>query len=201
MKPTRSQLHLAEKHAEVVREASDAETLQAIQRGDLGALGVLFDRHAGAVRRFVLRASGSNAAEVDDVVQETFLVIPRVAGNYDGRASARPFLMGIAAQLLRRRNRRLGRVARLLRELASLPTKHVRTPEEAASEQESVAILNRALARVSEEKRMVFLLVEGEGLSGEEVAGALGIPVATVWTRLHYVRLALRESLHRRERS
>jgi RNA polymerase sigma-70 factor (ECF subfamily) len=52
-----------------------------------------------------------------------------------------------------------------------------------------------ALAKLTEEKRLVFLMVEREGLSGEEVARALEIPVNTVWTRLHHARNELRRAL------
>ena len=59
-------------------------------------------------------------------------------------------------------------------------------------------LLNAGLARLSEDKRLVLLLIELEGLSGDDVASTLGIPVATVWTRLHYARVELREHLKRR---
>lgn len=52
-----------------------------------------------------------------------------------------------------------------------------------------------ALARLPEEKRLVVLLIEGEGLSGDEVARILDIPAGTVWTRLHYAREELRRAL------
>jgi RNA polymerase sigma-70 factor (ECF subfamily) len=55
----------------------------------------------------------------------------------------------------------------------------------------------RALSRLSAKKREVFVLVALEGMSGAEVANALHIPVATVWTRLHHARLELRAALAR----
>ena len=75
------------------------------------------------------------------------------------------------------------------------PTESLRTPEDDASTTEEVAAFERALAHLSEDKRVVFLLSEAEGLSGEDIASALGIPIATVWTRLHYARAALRAEL------
>jgi RNA polymerase sigma-70 factor (ECF subfamily) len=179
---------------------TDADLLRGIATGDLGALGALFDRHHVDVRRF-LRRAGGGSTELDDIVQETFLLVPRIAESYDGRPSARPWLLGIATQLLRRRGRHLARFARMLSEAAHLTIGRVRTPEESASDQEQIAALDRALARLSQDKRIVFLLVEGEGLSGEEVAKALDVPVATVWTRLHYVRTDLRRALQRGKKS
>ena len=57
---------------------SDAALFEAIARGDLGPLGALFDRHHEGVRQFLLRAA-PNAADVDDIVQETFLTAARAA--------------------------------------------------------------------------------------------------------------------------
>ena len=71
----------------------------------------------------------------------------------------------------------------------------MRTPEDAASTTEEMRRFDDALGRLTEEKRLVFLLVEREGLSGEDVARALDIPVNTVWTRLHHARNGLRKAL------
>jgi RNA polymerase sigma-70 factor (ECF subfamily) len=172
-------------------DESDATLVRRVAEGDLSPLGVLFDRHHEAVRQFIARAS-TIAADADDLTQETFLVLAKIAGRYDGRASARPFLLGIAAQLVRRRRRTLQRWAHALAGIAHTfrdPPQH--TPEKAASTSEELRLFDAALRNLTEEKRIVFLLVEREGLSGSEVATALGIPVNTVWTRLHHARREL----------
>jgi RNA polymerase sigma factor (sigma-70 family) len=69
------------------------------------------------------------------------------------------------------------------------------TPERTASVTEDMRRFDAALARLPEEKRLVVLLVEAEGLSGDEVARILEIPPGTVWTRLHYAREELRKAL------
>ncbi len=145
------------------------------------------------------RATGGSA-DADDIAHEAFLTLAKIADRYDGRASARPFLLGIAAQLVRRRKRGLGRWAQALSSFAeTISESRVRTPEDAASTTEEMRRFDDALARLTEEKRLVFLLVEREGLSGEEVARALDIPVNTVWTRLHHARNDLRKTLARGE--
>jgi len=58
----------------------------------------------------------------------------------------------------------------------------------------------RALSKLSEKKRVVLLLADLEEVSCEEIAGALGIPVGTVWTRLHYARRELQQRLAAEER-
>jgi RNA polymerase sigma-70 factor (ECF subfamily) len=175
-------------------EESDADLVRRVAEGDLSPLGVLYDRHHEGIRHFVARAT--SAADADDITHETFLTLAKIAGRYDGRASARPFLLGIAAQLVRRRKRGLMRWAHALGAFAQTLTEgRARTPEDAASTGEEMRRFDEALAKLTEEKRLVFLLVEREGLSGEEVARALEIPVNTVWTRLHHARNDLRKAL------
>jgi RNA polymerase sigma factor (sigma-70 family) len=183
------------------REAgtSDADLMRRMAGGELSPLGVLYDRHHEGVRQFVARAA-SSSADADDITQEAFLTLAKIAARYDGRVSARPFLLGIAAQLVRRRKRGLRRWAHALALLADTfrDASHAdgaRTPEDAASTTEEMRRFDEALGRLTEEKRLVFLLVEREGLSGEDVAQALEIPVNTVWTRLHHARNDLRKAL------
>jgi RNA polymerase sigma factor (sigma-70 family) len=68
------------------------------------------------------------------------------------------------------------------------------TPESSAAGTEEMRRFEAALGSLSDDKRLVFLLVEREGLSGEEVAASLEIPVNTVWTRLHHARAELRRA-------
>jgi len=179
-------------------ETNDAELIARIAAGNLAALGAVYDRYHAPVRAFVIRAA-AGSPDVDDIVQEAFLTLLKAAKTYDGRASARPFLIGIAAQLVRRRRRAFTRWARTLSLLA---TSVVRTedhdPERVTDVTEDLEHMQRALGRLSEDKRVVLLMIDGEGLSGLEVAEALGIPVATVRTRLHYARAEVRQRLAKR---
>jgi RNA polymerase sigma-70 factor (ECF subfamily) len=172
----------------------DDRLMARVGEGDLSALGVLYDRHHQGVRAFVLRATGG-AADADDVTQEAFLTLSRIADRYDGRSSARPLLLGIAARLIHRRKRGLARWARALAGVASLVAPAAPTPEDAASASEEMRRFDAALATLSEDKRITLLLVEREGLTGPEVARILDVPVNTVWTRLHYARAELRRAL------
>src|SRR5262249_7467513 len=128
----------------------------------------------------------------------TFLTVVRASPAYDARPCSRPFLIGIAAQLVRRRRRSLRRWGDTLIALASRVTRIVeRTPEDAATSAEEHQRVERALARLTEDKRLQFLLVEREGLAGEDVAQTLGIPIGTVWTRLHHARTELQRGMKR----
>jgi RNA polymerase sigma-70 factor (ECF subfamily) len=178
------------------REATvtDAELMARLANGDRGALGALYDRHQARIRRFIARAT-CDAEDVDDLVQATFLATARTASRYDGRPSCHPWLVGIAARLLRRRGRALARFVRVLASFTGggaaavdpRPVLQARTDVE------------RALRLISEPKRTAFLMAEVEGLSCPEIATALQVPLGTVWTRLHAARRELRRALQEGE--
>ncbi len=174
---------------------TDAALLSSIGQGDLGALGVLYDRHARAVWRVVHRVT-SGAADVDDVVHAAFLKVPDVAATFDGRPSARSWLIGIAVRLALRQRRGLGRFARMLGRFAHVASDAYRVdPEAHAAGRAGIAALDAALADLAPAKRAVFVLVEIEGLSHEDVARELDIPLPTVRTRLFHAKRELREAL------
>jgi RNA polymerase sigma factor (sigma-70 family) len=93
--------------------------MRELAGGEIGALGELYDRYHERVRRFVARAT-SDAYDVDDLVHATFLAAAKSAGRYDGRPSCRPWLIGIAAQLLRRRRQSFGRFLTVLSSLRAI---------------------------------------------------------------------------------
>ncbi len=172
------------------RRAPDSELIARIAAGDIGALGELYDRHRDAVHHFVARATG-DGHDVDDLVHAVFLTVAKSAAKYDGRPVCRPWLLGIAVRLLKRRRHSMKRWVALLSSLGNLRpgTSDPRHALDARSE------IDRALAEISEAKRVALLLAEVEGLSCNEIAELLGIPVGTVWTRLHAARRELRALL------
>ncbi len=178
-------------------DTPDAELLAGVAGGHLGALGELYDRYARDVWRAVRRTLPSGA-DVEDVVHATFLNLPRIAASYDGRASCRNWLCGIGVRLAMRHRRGAGRLQRMLGSFAQTVTgQGARDPEQRASHRQELAVLDRALARLSEKKRAVFVLVELEGLSAAEAAEALEIPAVTARTRLFHARRELQEALQR----
>jgi RNA polymerase sigma-70 factor (ECF subfamily) len=170
---------------------SDAGLIQRVAHGERSALGELYDRYREPVRRFLAQATG-DAEDVDDLVQTTFLEAAKTASLYDGRPCCRPWLIGIAAQLLRRRRRSSTRRFALL---ATLSGALRRTAIPSAPALDARRDLERALLRLSEAKRVTFLMAEVERQSCAEIAAALGVPIGTVWTRLHAARAELRRML------
>ncbi|HEX3344124.1 MAG TPA: RNA polymerase sigma factor [Polyangiaceae bacterium] len=180
-------------------DTSDAELLASVAGGHLGALGELYDRYARDVWRAVRRTLPSGA-DVDDVVHATFLNLPRIAPSFDGRASCRNWLCGIGVRLAVRHLRGAGRLRRMLGSFAhTLTGPRTSDPEQRASHNQALVALDRALARLSEKKRAVFVLVELEGLSAAEAAAALEIPAVTARTRLFHARRELQAALGEEE--
>jgi RNA polymerase sigma-70 factor, ECF subfamily len=176
---------------------SDTVALKAVAAGDLSALGLIYDRHARDVWRVLSRVM-SDSSDVEDVLHATFLTLPDVAASFDGRPSCRNWICGIAVRLALRRARSVRRFTRMLARFAEIAWPHsVSDPESQAMHREELATFERALASLSEKKRAVFVLVELQGLSQEDVARVLEIPAATVRTRLFSARQILREAMGR----
>jgi RNA polymerase sigma-70 factor (ECF subfamily) len=170
--------------------------LQRVADGDLSALGVLYDRHHAQVLRFSQRVL-ADRSDAEDVAQETFLTASRVAHGFDGRASCRPWLYGIASRLMLHRGRGKARLSRFLAHFAAHHAESDGSPHELMLRTEQQRVLSAALAKLSQDKRIVLILAEVEGLTAEEIGRALGIPQGTVWTRLHHARRQLRKQLER----
>jgi RNA polymerase sigma factor (sigma-70 family) len=157
--------------------------------------GLLFDRHAPAIGRYIARRLGPDAA--DDLVAETFLVAFRRRGRYDlARGDARPWLFGIATRLIGRHRRGEVRffraIARTGVDPAADPVAEQVTDRVAA--QAARRELAAALARLSRDQRDVLWLA-ASGLGYQEAALALGVPAGTVSSRLVRARRKVREAL------
>lgn len=165
------------------------------RRGDRDALGELYDEHAQVLYRYALRVTG-NWAEAEDVASATFLEAWRSREKLhpDGD-SLRPWLLGIATNIMRRNAR-----ARRRREIAL-----ARVPERGSipdftddlvthlADAEQLHAAHTALARLRRRDREVFTLVVWAGLDYAAAAEALGVPVGTVRSRLSRARTRLRE--------
>lgn len=176
---------------------TDHALIAQIAQGELEPLGLLFERHEALVRRYLGRL-GASASDADDLVQATFLEVTRAAPRFDGSHSSRGWLLGIAGMMARRHRRSLRRAAaRIAAWAGSLRGEACVTegPAERVANDAALRALAAALERLPQKKREVFVLVTLEGLSGQEAAAALHIPLKTVWTRLHHARLALRAAL------
>jgi len=174
---------------------NDADLLCKIAEGELYALGILFDRYEHVVKRFIGRL-GVPRADVDDLVQLTFLDLPGAAARFDARWAFKGWLLGLAAVVVRRYRRSSRRRMARLAAWASEPWRRTHPgPDDDFERREAAKSALFALERLAHKKREVFIMLVFEGLSGADAARALAIPVATVWTRMFHARRDLRRFL------
>ncbi len=180
---------------------SDAEVIAA-SLVDPAAFAALFDRHAAALRRYLVRRIGPD--EAGEALGELFRIAFEKRSNFDiARPEARPWLYGIATNLVARHRRqearRLHAVARLQarRSVTGTGTPGFDAVAEPVVEAVDAEVRWRqvadAITDLPEVERDTLLLHAWEGLTYEDVADALGIPVGTVRSRLNRARGRLRE--------
>jgi RNA polymerase sigma-70 factor, ECF subfamily len=173
--------------------------------GDATAFASLVARHEGMVFNLAARLLG-NREEARDVSQEVFLQVHRQLRRFEGRSSLKTWIYRIVVNQCRNRQRFWRR--RRLDRSCSLddlgPRDQMRfisgnededDPFEKVRRREQEERLRRALGGVSYEHRAVLLLREVEGLSCDEIAGALSVPCGTVKSRLARARESLRRRL------
>ncbi|MEU5263167.1 RNA polymerase sigma factor [Amycolatopsis sp. NPDC021455] len=177
-------------------EAGDDADVIAASLRHPERFAAVFDRHAAHIHRYLARRLGGQLAE--DLTGETFLIAFGGRGRYDPAfPSARPWLYGIATNLVGQRRREEAREYRLRASLEP-PAEQVSHADRVAERVTAQAMHGRlagALAGLSCGDRDVLLLIAWEGLAYEEVATALGIPVGTVRSRLNRARRKVRAEL------
>lgn len=152
--------------------------------------------------RFVWRSLhrlGVRESDVPDVLQEVFVVVHRKLAEFEGNAKITSWLFGICIRVASEHRR--SPVTR--REVASddvllnVRDESARDPTEHIDAQQKRALLYRLVDELPEEQRAVFLLFELEGLSGDEIADLVAVPVGTVRSRLRLAREGFRRLLAR----
>jgi RNA polymerase sigma-70 factor (ECF subfamily) len=161
----------------------------------------LYDQWFEDVSRWV-RALGAREPDRDDLVQDVFLVVHRRLPDFDGQNVA-----GWLYQIARRKvrdHRRLMWVKHLfggssqLLEDGMLATR--RGPLDELETKEKQQLLEQLLGDLNEDQRAAFVLFEIEGNSGEEIAALQGVPINTVWARIHKARKKLQAQAERAEK-
>jgi RNA polymerase sigma-70 factor (ECF subfamily) len=175
----------------------DPEWLERLRRGHAGAFEQMVIAYQHRVFAVALRMLG-NRAEAEEIAQETFLRAHRALGEFRGEARLSTWLHTIVSRLCltrlaagERRMRREGEET-LLRLAAGDDN-----PGTGAERSELEGALHRAIAELSEERRIVVVLRDLQGLSYEAIATALGLELGTVRSRLHRARLDLKEKMER----
>jgi RNA polymerase sigma-70 factor (ECF subfamily) len=176
-----------------MQTTSDEVLIGRIAGGDRLAMQVLFARHHVRIYRFVLRMV-RNEATAEDLISEVFLDVWRQAEKFEGRSAASTWMLSIARFKALSVLRRRGEVE-LDEETAGAIEDQADDPEVTLAKKDKGAVLRQCLTRLSAEHREIIDLVYYHEKSVEEVAGIVGIPEATVKTRMFYARKKLSELL------
>jgi len=190
----------ASRYGLTVREGDAADAplfLERLRAGDAQAFEELVASHQHRVFGVALRMLGS-AAEAEEIAQEAFLRAHRSLPEFRGDAKLSTWLYAIVSRLCLNRLASGDRKAVRHGEEILLRVADPRGGPDAGAERgELEAALHRAIAELSEERRVVVILRDLEGLSYEDIAVALGIELGTVRSRLHRARLDLKDKLER----
>jgi RNA polymerase sigma-70 factor (ECF subfamily) len=147
-----------------------------------------------------LRSLGVRDSQLEDALQDVFIVVQRRLPEFDGRAAVRTWLYAIALRVARKYRERARR------EPASLEAAREADPELSAlhdasgdheQESERLVLARRALSALDDDKREIFVLARVEQMSAPEIAHVLRIPLNTVYSRLRTARLAFEAEIAR----
>jgi RNA polymerase sigma-70 factor (ECF subfamily) len=175
---------------EAAAAADDATLLGRVAHGDVSAFESLYRRYRPRVRRF-LEQRTRRPHLIEEVLNDTMLVIWRRAGTFKLKSTVSTWIFGIALR------RGLKAVERSDRAMAQEPDQFIAPDdvEEHVFRKEVRARLNRALESLSPEQRTVVVLTYFEGYSCREIARIVGCPVDTVKTRMFHARRRLKALL------
>jgi RNA polymerase sigma-70 factor (ECF subfamily) len=185
----------SEPSAPTMQTTSDDVLIGRIATGDRLAMQVLFARHHVRVYRFVLRLV-RNEATAEDLISEVFLDVWRQAGRFEGRSQVSTWLLSIARfKALSAMRKRTDQ--ELDDETAEAVVDSSDDPEVSLAKKNKSEVLRQCLTALSPEHREIIDLVYYHEKSVDEVAGIVGIPEATVKTRMFYARKKLADVLKR----
>jgi RNA polymerase sigma-70 factor (ECF subfamily) len=174
------------------RQVGHRSLAMRLQEGEIAALAEAYTLYHRPLRAFTQRLLGDEAS-AEDLVQETFVALPRAMARYDGSCALQTFLIAIAANRarhhIRASARRRSALTRLRQEVSA---PHPATPEERVEDECLAATLFSLLDELSVDHRIALVLCEIEDRSSLEAAAILGVSAATVRTRLWHAKRKLR---------
>jgi RNA polymerase sigma-70 factor (ECF subfamily) len=154
----------------------------------------LYELHGARLRQAIARVAPT--LDADDLLHETFVIALQKLGELDRVHSPQAWLYGVALKLAATR-RRTSKLRRFLGLEDVRDVSGVDASSRTIDQRDAQRRVDAALQTLSDAKREVFVLFELQGLSGDEIAQACGIPVKTVWTRLFHARRDVTASIER----
>lgn len=174
----------------------DAAAQLHVREGLAPEFDDLFLAHYGFVCR-ALHGMGVDAASVEDLAQDVFVVLHRRLADYDQQRDVRSWLWGIARRVASMHVRTKSRAQRKLQAIpdASAPN----GPVERVELLEDAEFVRGVLAAMPEDQREVFVLIEIESMSAPQIAELLGVKLNTVYSRLRTARERFKAAVATRE--
>jgi RNA polymerase sigma-70 factor (ECF subfamily) len=180
---------------EALCQLTDAALVERLRGSDFDALGILFDRYYPQIYRTAAGITHDSAA-AEDIAQDVFLRLHQYAHRIDTALPLPPWLYRVTVNLsytwVSRRQKRRISLEDLVDQIISPPTC---APDHQAEFSEVQAIVRGAIRDLNVQQRVVIVLHYLTGLSLEEIAEVLDLPLGTVKSRLHYARENLRRRL------
>jgi RNA polymerase sigma-70 factor, ECF subfamily len=166
---------------------TDLELIKAVVVGDKSALGQLYLRYGNIVLRFLMRIL-KDRESAEDLCQDVFLTVAKIAVRYEDQGKMKSWLLGIASNKARSHQKKVWLRKKLMK-INSLLFARYDSP---APYNEIENQISSAFQQLPIEQREILTLQIGEGLSGEEIAEVLSISHNAVRVRLHRARQNLR---------
>lgn len=142
----------------------------------------------------ILGRWGAEGGDVEDLVQDVFLVVWRRRATYDPRRPLRPWIEGIALRVLQDSRRRVR--PELPRGFVDVPDERAR-PEHHLARLQARALVRQTLGRIPDKQRKVFIRHELEGIAMRDLADAMSAPLFTLYSRLKKAKLTFAKEVRR----
>ena len=181
----------------------DQQLVERVQRGDKKAYELLVAKYQRKIHRLLSRFV-RDPAEVEDVAQEAFIKAYRALPSFRGESAFYTWLYRIAVNTAKNYLVAAGRRAPTSTQFDSEEAenfeeghqlRHMNTPEAELMSKQIAATVNRAMEELPEELRSAIVLREIDGMSYEDIAGAMNCPIGTVRSRIFRARETIAERI------
>jgi RNA polymerase sigma-70 factor (ECF subfamily) len=183
--------------ADLLPDDPDADAVGAAAAGDLDAFESLVRRYQGRIVTFARTLTG-NAADAEDVAQETFIRAHRAIGRFRGDSLFRTWLYTIAVNVARSHHASRARRQPVWEDSGADGARAFDPPDTAVDAETTLGqrqAIDRALAALPDDLRTAVTLRDVHGLEYKEIADALGVPIGTVESRIFRARQRLKKAL------
>lgn len=174
-------------------DPSAAQSIADDAEQQLGPAQV-YERYADFVWRSLQRC-GVSPADLEDALQDVFVVVHRKLGSFRGDSKLTTWLFGICLRVAKKQRRFAW--FRSITARTAIEAPDSRTPERDLQVHEASREIERILARLSPDQRAVLTMFEIEQIDCSEIAKVMGIPLGTVYSRLHAARARFRREYER----